>query len=78
MDNSLEYKWLTTLLYSWGSDTPQEVIWGINEMVQWLNEKHGFELEELYEPYSSEAEDPDYNEGERVASIVEALKTLSK
>lgn len=25
---------LLTLLYSWGSDTPAEVIWGLNEILQ--------------------------------------------
>ena len=32
--------WLTTLLYSWGGDTPPEVVWGLNEMIDLLRVHH--------------------------------------
>jgi len=35
---------LGTLLYSWGSDTPNEVIWGLNELVQFFSEKYDTSL----------------------------------
>ena len=70
--------WISTLLYSFGSECPAEVIWGINEMVDWLNNHHGFQLEYLMEPYSKEAESEDYNEEERVDAIATALKTLKR
>ena len=25
----------STILHSWGSDTPQEVIWGLNDLLEW-------------------------------------------
>ena len=34
------FKAVNTLLYSWGSDTPPEVLWGMNEMLEWLEEEH--------------------------------------
>ena len=74
--DSPEEDWLTTLLYSWGGDTPQEVIWGINGMIQWLNEKHGFQLEELYEPYGSSWDE--VREDRKIKAVVEALKTLKR
>ena len=70
--------WIRTLLYSWGSETPVEVIWGLNEMVKWLNEKHRFQLNELYEPFSDEYESEGYNEEERVGAIVQALNQLRR
>ena len=30
---------LSTLLYSWGGDTPPEVMWGLNELIDLINSK---------------------------------------
>ena len=35
-------KFFSTILYSWGSDTPQEVIWGLNDLLDWVKSK-GFQ-----------------------------------
>ena len=35
-----------TLLHSWGSDTPAEVYWGLNEMVSILNPENTIYLPE--------------------------------
>lgn len=36
MKNKKEFiKALGTLFYSWGSDTPSEVIWGANDLLDW-------------------------------------------
>jgi len=73
------HSWLATFLYSYGSECPAEVIWGINEMVDWLKDTHGFtELEYLIEPYSPEWESGLYNESERVDKIADALNQLHK
>lgn len=47
-------------------------IWGLNDMVQWLNTKHGFHLEQLCEPDDWEGDE------QRTDAIVEALKTLHR
>jgi len=31
---------LSTLLHSWGSDTPPEVFWGLNEQIEWLQKEY--------------------------------------
>lgn len=72
------YGWISTLLYSFGSEAPEEVFWGINELVDWLNKTHGFQLEPLIHPYSPEAESDEYDEEERVQAIVQALKMLQR
>jgi hypothetical protein len=36
-----------TIMHSWGSDTPQEVFWALNDMVNWLKTK-GFKSEVDY------------------------------
>ena len=28
-----------TIMHSWGSDTPQEVFWGLNDLVKWQKQK---------------------------------------
>jgi hypothetical protein len=35
-------KFFSTILHSWGSDTPQEVIWGLNDLLKWAKSK-GFQ-----------------------------------
>lgn len=49
-------KSLSTLFYSWGSDTPEEVYWGCNELLDWLESEYDIKLgirferdEETYE-----------------------------
>ena len=77
MHTSPESKWINTLLYSFGSDAPVEVYWGINEMIDWLNDKHKFQLKHLEEPYTKEYESDSYNEDQRVQEIIESLKILN-
>jgi hypothetical protein len=33
-----------TIMYSWGSDTPQEVIWGLNDLLKFAKSK-GFQTD---------------------------------
>lgn len=35
-------QFFSTIMYSWGSDTPQEVIWGLNNLLKWAKSK-GFQ-----------------------------------
>lgn len=37
-------KALSTLFYSWGSDTPDEVYWGANELLDWYEKEFDLEL----------------------------------
>ena len=40
---------ISTLLHSWGGDTPPEAIWAFNEIVDWVNSEYGFEIDQLDE-----------------------------
>lgn len=35
---------LSTLFHSWGSDTPEEVLWGCNELLDWFEEEYSVKL----------------------------------
>ena len=35
---------LSTLFYSWGSDTPSEVIWGGNDLLDWYEKEYNIKL----------------------------------
>lgn len=35
-------KFFLTIMHSWGSDTPQEVFWGLNDLITWAKTK-GFD-----------------------------------
>jgi hypothetical protein len=37
-------KALGTLFHSWGSDTPPEVFWGANELLNWFEKEYGVTL----------------------------------
>ena len=43
---------IITLLYSWGGDTPSEVIWGLNELINWIEIEYNvvikYRFSELY------------------------------
>ena len=32
---------LSTLFFSWGGDTPAEVFWGANELLDWFEKEYG-------------------------------------
>ncbi len=76
-DNDTTLEWVSTLLYSFGSDAPQEVYWGINEMIDWLNDKHGFELKHLICPYWTEsAEESEQEVYKKQQDLSDALRSL--
>lgn len=35
---------INTLLWSFGSEPPAEVIWGVNELLDWYEEEYGVKL----------------------------------
>jgi len=72
MNEQESKKWLTTLLYAWGSDAPAEVIWGLNEFVDYLNKRHRFNISHLVE------EDQEGTNGDAIREIAEALDTLEE
>ncbi len=37
-------KSLGTLFFSWGSDTPEEVFWGANELLDWYEKEFNLSL----------------------------------
>ena len=40
-EKKLFIKNLNTLFFSWGMDTPDEVIWGANELLDWFEKEYG-------------------------------------
>ena len=43
-EKELFIKALNTLFFSWGSDTPAEVFWGCNELLEWYEKEHKVKL----------------------------------
>jgi hypothetical protein len=35
---------INTLMYSWGSEAPAEVIWGLNELLDWLEDEYNMHI----------------------------------
>lgn len=35
---------LSTLFFSWGSDTPSEVMWGANDILDWFEAEYSVKL----------------------------------
>jgi len=65
-DKNMIYKFLSTLLYSWGGDAPSEVIWAGNEFIDFLNYKYKFNI-----AYLQEIDIDDNN-----SNIIEQIKNL--
>jgi len=62
-------KALSTLFYSWGSDTPDEVFWGANKILDWFEKEFDVNLEIRFERDEETFED-NYNE------VIEKIKNL--
>ncbi len=69
--------WLLTIIYSYGGDTPEEVYWGLNEMIEWLNAEHDFKLLELEHPFWEGYSADDYDDDARLSALSDALKSLT-
>lgn len=52
---------INTLLHSWGSDTPQEVFWGLNEMADIISASTGIQPIYLPDPLNSEEDEEEYS-----------------
>jgi len=46
---------LSTLFWSWGGDTPSEVIWGANELLEWFEKEHNVKLGVEFEEGNEDA-----------------------
>lgn len=44
---------IDTLLYSWGGDTPSEAIWGLNNIVEWIEKEYNIKINNRF------SEDPE-------------------
>ena len=42
-------KALSTLFFSWGSDTPDEVFWGVNDLLAWYEKEFDVQLNIRFE-----------------------------
>ena len=63
-------KAMGTLFYSWGSDTPEEVYWGANELLDWAEKEFNIEL-----PLRFERDEETYEDNyEEVIKMLEDLK----
>jgi len=69
----MKTQWLKTLLYSFGSEAPEEVYWGINELIATLNED-GHNLKELDLPYSKGYDGEE--EEKKIETLTEVLEKL--
>jgi len=49
---------IKTLLFTWGSEAPAEVIWGLNEMIEWLEQEYNIKIDGRFEEYCEEAHEP--------------------
>lgn len=57
---------IETLYDSWGSDTPSEVVWGINKLLEWYESEYDVELNvELNEPLYYE---------ENIEEVIEVIR----
>ncbi len=59
----------STLLHSWGGDTPSEATWAANEMIDWIVVEYEIDYEKRFD------EDPS-DDGENNSTIVEELKAI--
>ena len=63
-EKDLFIKALGSLFFSWGSDTPAEVFWGANDLLDWFEKEHNVQLGIRFDE-----ENPDnYND------VIEAIK----
>ena len=60
---------LSTLLHSWGGDTPAEATWSANEMIDWIVVEYEIDFERRFD------EDPT-DEGLNNSLIVPELKAI--
>lgn len=67
--------WLTTMVYSWGGDTPNEVFWTLSELTNWVNSKTALTLEPPTEDLYFEGDD---EFDIRLRALSEALEDLAK
>lgn len=46
---------ISTLLFSWGGDTPPEAIWGVNELLDWYVVAYEVDFPDRFEEDGSNA-----------------------
>ena len=62
-------KSLGTLFYSWGMDTPDEVYWAANELLDWFEKEFNVNLEIRFERDENTYED-------NFDKVIEKIKNL--
>ena len=82
-EKDLFIKSIETLLNSWGSDTPDEVIWGLNEMLDWFEKEYNVQLNirfmesrEMFDENLEETEGGDYVDP--YEKVIEKIRSLKK
>lgn len=70
-DMDLLEKFLKTMFYSWGSDTPSEVFWAGNEFLEWLEKQFGIKLENRF----NEGVLLNENEEDEFGAVLEEIKS---
>ena len=70
-------KFFETLISSWASDTPQEVFWALNDLLEYAKSR-GFETDLLFENPLDASDDNDavLNNEELVKKLAEFFDTL--
>ena len=49
LNKELFVKALSGLFFSWGGDTPPEVIWGANDLLDWFEKEYNVQLNIRFE-----------------------------
>jgi hypothetical protein len=65
--NEMLIKALGTLFFSWGSEAPDEVFWGANELLDWYEKEFGISLGIRFERDDHTFED-------NFSAVIEAIK----
>ena len=65
MKNKTEFiEMLTTLLYSWGGDTPPKAIWTANDLLDWLTIEYGIKIPDSFHETTFNEDDDSYEKNE--------------
>jgi len=72
MEKDLFVKALSTLLFSWGSDTPPEAIWAANEFLDYFEKVNKITLSGRFE--ETDYDNEDYEENNNI--LLDEIKNL--
>ena len=69
---------ISTLLYSWGGDTPPEALWALTDFVNWINLSQGLSLEIPTEEDYKKDDDTFCNKVKVITDTLDNIDTKEK